>query len=101
MVVAPAAGAWRRLQSAYAGLRQHGLQQHVAAGLEMVRLGRLALVVTDAAGAGHEDHRGGRMAGHIDGVVSGAADDVHVRNAYAAAPTRTAAIAPGSNCVTG
>ena len=37
--------------------------------------------MADAILARHEDHGGGRDAGHIDGIVAGTADDVHFRKA--------------------
>src|SRR5438445_2243504 len=54
----------------------HGAQQHVAAGGEIVAGRVLDLVVADAVLAGHEDHGGGRDARHVDRIVAGAADDL-------------------------
>ena len=54
------------------------MQQHIAASGQVLGFGVLDLVVADAILAGHKDHRGGRHAMHIDGVMPGAADDVHV-----------------------
>ena len=59
----------------------HGVQQHVAAGFQVLRLRVLDFVVADAVLAGHEDHGGGRDRGHVHRVVSGAGDDVHGRQA--------------------
>ena len=61
--------------------RHHGVQQHVAAGFQVLRLRVLDFVVADAVLAGHEDHGGGRDRGHVHRVVSGAGDDVHGRQA--------------------
>src|SRR5450432_2891786 len=58
------------------GFGQHRLEQHVAAGLDPLRLGVFDLVVADAADAGHEDHRRGRDFRHVAGVVAGARNDV-------------------------
>src|SRR5262249_16243566 len=55
---------------------EQGVQEHVAAGGQVFWLGVLDLVVADTADAGHEDHRRGCDARHVDGVVAGAADDV-------------------------
>ena len=62
-----------------AGAGEDGLEEHVAPGGEVFRPGALDLVVADPALAGHEDHRGGGDARHVDGVVAGAADDIAVR----------------------
>src|SRR5580704_12703048 len=55
------------------------IQQHRAAGGQILRLRVLNLVVADAADARDEDHRGRRDASHVDRVVAGAADDVLMR----------------------
>ena len=54
------------------GERQHGLQQHVAAGLEIRRFGAFLFVMAESAGAGHENHRGRRDPAHLAGIVAGA-----------------------------
>ena len=58
---------------------EHGVQEHVTAGGQILGLGVFDLVVADPADTGDEDHRGGRDARHVDGVMPGAADDVLVR----------------------
>src|SRR3954454_17032845 len=58
------------------GAFEYRVQQHVSAGGQILGLGVLDLVVADAADTGHEDHRGRRDPGHVDGIVPGAADDI-------------------------
>ena len=55
------------------------MEEHVAAGVQVLGRGVLDLVVADAAFAGDEDHAGGSDTAHEDGVVAGAADDVEMR----------------------
>src|SRR6185312_16590542 len=50
----------------------HRMQQHVAAGGDVLGLGVFDLVVADAVFAGNEDHAAGRQLGHVDRVVAGA-----------------------------
>jgi hypothetical protein len=63
------------------GALEHGIQQDVAAGRQVLGAGVLDLVVADAAFAGHEDHRRGGDAREVHGIVAGAADDVAVTKA--------------------
>jgi len=58
---------------------EHCVEQHVAAGSQVLGLCFLDLVVADPADAWHENHRGRGDARHVDGVVTGTADDVLVR----------------------
>jgi hypothetical protein len=58
---------------------EHRVQQHVAAGRDVLGLGVLDLVVADAVLAGDEDHPGRRQPRHVDRVVPGARDAGHVR----------------------
>lgn len=58
---------------------QNGVQQHVAAGGGVLRRCVLDLVMTDAVLAGDENHRRRAHVCHVFGVVTGAADYVHVR----------------------
>lgn len=60
---------------------EHGVEEDVAAGGEVLGPRVLDLVVADAPFAGDEDHGGGRDAREEDGVVAGAADDVAMAKA--------------------
>jgi hypothetical protein len=60
------------VQSNHPSPLQHCMQQHIAPGSDVLRLGIFNLVVADAVFAGDEDHAAGCQFGHVDRVVSGA-----------------------------
>ncbi|MBB5410385.1 hypothetical protein HDG34_004338 [Paraburkholderia sp. HC6.4b] len=59
---------------------RHHLQQHIAAGFQMIGARVLDFAVADAVLAGNEDHRAGCAARETGGVVARAADHVHRRH---------------------
>src|SRR6218665_1446598 len=57
---------------------QHRVHQDIAARGDVLGLGVFDLVVADAVLAGDEDHPGRRQARHVDGIMAGPRDGLHV-----------------------
>jgi hypothetical protein len=53
------------------GLAQHGVQQHIATGFDVLGLGIFDFVVADAVFAGDKNHAARGQAGGVDGIVTG------------------------------
>ena len=75
----------RRFEKIHSTLLRHsacsakrGVQQNITAGREIVRFRTFFLVVTDAAGAGNEDHARWRHASDVAGVVTGSREHIPV-----------------------
>ena len=66
------------LSTRHPGALQHGVQQHIAAGGDVLGRGTFDLVVADAVEAGDEDHAARGQLGHIDRVMSGPRHGRHV-----------------------
>src|SRR3546814_14989155 len=69
-----------RLAAPSAGIRalQDGVEENVAGGGQILGFAVLRLVVADAPLPGREDHRRRGDPRHVDRVVAGAADHIHV-----------------------
>ena len=60
----------RVLRAHNLGLTQHGVQQHIATGFDVLGLGVFDFVVADAVFAGDEDHAAGGQSGGVDRIVA-------------------------------